>query len=206
MNRHAMSTVRSRLRTLALPAAISLAVLAGCGDAPAAQPPLAGAAIGGPFELTDSRGETARWSDFDGKYRIVYFGFTYCPDVCPTDIARMSQGLTRFERAEPERAAKIQPIFISVDPGRDTPEKLAQFAANFHPRLVALSGTPDQVAQAAKAFGAFYELGKDQGEGNYMVNHSTAMTLFGPKGEPLAILPTSEGPDAVAAELERWVS
>jgi protein SCO1/2 len=202
MNRGAMSTLRVRFLALCLPLAL---FAAGC-DAPAGEPPLAGAAIGGPFELTDSKGQTVRWTDFDGSYRIVYFGFTYCPDVCPTDIARMSQGLTRFERAAPERAAKVQPIFISVDPGRDTPEKLGEFAANFHPRLVALTGSPEQIAQATKAFGAFYELGKDQGQGSYMVNHSTAMTLFGPEGEPLAILPTNEGPEAVAAELEKWVS
>jgi protein SCO1 len=205
MNRRAMSTVRARFLVICLPFAL---LAASCGSsAPAGEPPLAGAAIGGPFELTDSTGKTVRWSDFDGKYRIVYFGFTYCPDVCPTDIARMSQGLSRFERDQPELAAKVQPIFISVDPGRDTPEKLGQFAANFHPRLIALTGSPEQIAEAARNFAVFYELEKDaEGDGSYMVNHSTAMNLFGPKGEPLAILPTNDGPDAVAAELARWVS
>lgn len=204
MNRRAMSSVRARILVSCLPLAL---LAASCGSgAPGAEPPLAGATIGGPFELVDSHGKTVRWSDFEGQYRIVYFGFTYCPDVCPTDIARMSAGLSQFERDRPELGAKVQPIFISVDPGRDTPDKLGQFAANFHPRLIALTGTPAQLEQAARNFAAFYELGKDPGDGNYMVNHSTAMNLFGPKGEPLAILPTSEGPEAVAAEFARWVN
>jgi protein SCO1 len=203
MNRHAMSTVRSRLRALALSVTL---LAAGCGGAPAGEPPLAGAAIGGPFELVDGHGKTVRWSDFEGKYRIVYFGFTYCPDVCPTDVARFSQGLAAFEKEAPALGAKVQPIFISVDWERDTPEKLAEFATNFHPRLIALSGSEAQVARAAKAFAVYYERGEAQGDGNYMVNHSTAAYLFGPDGKPLAILPTDQGGEAVAAELERWVS
>lgn len=199
-----MSTVRASFLSLCLP----LVLLSGaCGSgAPAADPPLAGATIGGPFELTDSHGKTVRWSDFDGQYRIVYFGFTYCPDVCPTDMARMSQGLSLFESQEPELGAKVQPIFISVDPERDTPEKVGEFAANFHPRLIGLTGSPEQVAKAAKAFAVFYSRGEDKGNGAYMVNHSAVTYLFGPKGEPLATLPTDEGPAAVAAELEKWVS
>ncbi|MEO6041909.1 MAG: SCO family protein [Croceibacterium sp.] len=187
---------------------LALGVLAGCGSGarqPAAPPPLAGAAIGGPFELTDKAGKTVRWSDFAGKYRIVYFGYTYCPDACPTDVARMSQGLSQFEKGEPARGAKVQPIFISVDPARDTPAKVGEFAANFHPRLIGLTGTPAQVAGAAKAFAVFYERAPGQPDGSYMVNHSTVTYLFGPKGEPLATLPTDKGPAAVAAELTRWV-
>ena len=204
MNRGAMSTVRACFLALCLPIVM---LSAACNSgAPAADPPLAGATIGGPFELTDSRGKTVRWSDFEGKYRIVYFGYTYCPDVCPTDVARMSQGLAQFERDEPELGAKIQPIFISVDPARDTPAKLGEFVAHFHPRLIGLSGTPEQVAKAAKAFAVFYSKGPDSGNGGYMVNHSAVTYLFGPNGNPLATLPTDQGPEAVAAELEKWVT
>src|SRR5688572_29319597 len=117
MNRGAMSTLRACLL------AVSLSVCplaAGCDAGPAGDPPLAGAAIGGPFELVDSAGKTVRWSDFDGKYRIVYFGYAYCPDVCPLDVQRMMQGYARFKEAEPELASQVQPLFVTIDPARDT--------------------------------------------------------------------------------------
>jgi len=200
MNRRAMSTVRTGLL------ALSLALLStGCGSA-AGEPPLAGAAMGGPFELVDGQGQTVRWSDFDGQYRIIYFGFTYCPDICPTDVQRMSQGLRMFERTEPKLGAEVQPIFIAVDRQRDTPEKLREFASNFHPRLLTLSGSTRQLDEAAENFGAFYSIGEKQPDGSYAVNHSTATVLYGRDGEPLAILPTEEGAEAVATELGRWVS
>jgi protein SCO1/2 len=201
MNRGAMSSVRASF----LAAALSLTCLvSGCG--PAAEPPLAGSGIGGPFELVDKTGKTVRWSDFDGRYRMVYFGFTYCPDACPTDLARSGKGLQQFEREHPDLGAKIQPIFISVDPDRDTPAVVGEFAANFHPRLIGLTGTPAQVKAAADAFKVFYEKARPAADGSYMVNHSTVTYLFGPKGEPLATIPTDEGPEAVAQELGKWVS
>ena len=193
----------TRIRHLA--ACLGIALLSACGGAQPSEPPLAGAAIGGPFELVDKSGKTVRWDDFAGRYRIVYFGFTYCPDVCPTDMARMTQGLKQFEQDEPKLAAKVQPIFISVDPTRDTPAKVGEFTANFHPRLLGLTGSPEQVAQAAKSFAVFYERPDGQADETYLVNHSSAMYLFGPQGEPLALLPTEQGADAIAAELERWV-
>src|SRR5688572_9290563 len=100
MNRGAMSTLRACLMGAVISACLTLA---GCAEsAPAGEPPLAGAAIGGPFELVDSAGQTVRWSDFDGRYRMVYFGYAYCPDVCPLDVQRMMQGFARFKEAEPE--------------------------------------------------------------------------------------------------------
>lgn len=201
MNRRAMFPVRASFFAVALSFA---PLVAGCSPAP--EPPLAGSEIGGPFELTDSTGKTVRWSDFAGQYRIVYFGFTYCPDVCPTDVLRMSQGLERFEKTHPALGAKVQPIFISVDPDRDTPAVVAEFISHFHPRLTGLTGTPEQVRQAADAFKVFYEKGEPAADGKYLVNHSTVTYLFGPAGEPLATLPTDLGPEAVAAELATWVS
>jgi len=193
------------VRVSLLAAALSLtSIVAACG--PAAEPPLAGTGIGGQFELVDKSGKTVRWSDFNGKYRMVYFGFTYCPDACPSDLARSGKGLQQFEQEHPDLGAKVQPIFISVDPERDTPAVVGEFAANFHPRLIGLTGTPAQVEAAADAFKVFYEKTPPGADGQYMVNHSTVTYLFGPKGEPLATIPTDQGPDAVAAELEKWVS
>ena len=188
-------------------AAAALA-LSACDTAPAQQiePPLAGASIGGDFELTGADGEQVSWDDFAGQYRIVYFGFTFCPDICPTDVQRMSQGLMQFEQSAPELGAKITPIFVSVDPERDTPEIVGEFASNFHPRLIGLTGTPEQIKDAAGKFAVFYSRGEDTPGGGYLVDHSAVVYLFSPEGDPLATLPTDQGPEAVAAELAKWVS
>lgn len=199
-----MSTLRTRFLAFGLPLVL---LASACGSsAPAEEPPLAGAAIGGPFELVDKSGKTVRWADFDGKYRMIYFGFTYCPDVCPLDVQRMMQGYAQFAAAEPELAAQVQPIFVSVDPGRDTPAKVGEFAAAFSDDLIGLTGTPDKIDAAAKAFGVFYEKTPPGSDGAYLVNHSRTAYLMGRDGKPIALLPVDEGADQVAAELERWVS
>ena len=201
MNRAAMSTVRARFLALCLPLAL---LAAGCGRAE--QPPLAGAAIGGPFELVDSAGKTVRWSDFDGRYRMIYFGYAYCPDVCPLDVQRMMQGYERFKQAEPALAAQVQPLFVTVDPERDTPAVVAEFTSAFSDDLVGLTGTPEQVAAAAKAFAIYYQKGEVSEGGGYLMDHSRNTYLMGRKGEPIALLPVEKSADEVAAELERWVS
>lgn len=198
MNRQTM------LRNLA-PLFAALLVLTACNDSAPAEPPLAGAAIGGDFTLTGEDGQKVSWSDFKGKYRTVYFGYTYCPDVCPVDNQRAMAGLKAFEKNHPELGAKIQPLFISVDPGRDTSAVLEEFTANFHPRLLGLTGTKEQIDAVTGAFAATYSIGEKQDGGGYLVGHTNITYLFGPEGEPLAILPTDEGPEAVAAELEKWV-
>ena len=204
-----MNHIATPLRRFAVICALSATIiLAACQQAqpaPPEEPPLAGADIGGDFELVDSAGEQVRWADFAGKYRIVYFGFTYCPDICPTDVQRMMQGYNTFAESNAALAEKIAPIFISVDPERDTPEQVGKFTAAFSDRLIGLTGTPEQVKQAADAFRVFYSRGADTPGGGYLVDHSAIVYLFGPAGEPLAILPTDEGADAVAAELEKWV-
>ncbi|MGX7894475.1 SCO family protein [Tsuneonella sp. HG222] len=190
----------------ALLTSIAVLALAACQPAgPAESPPLEGAAIGGEFDLVDSAGKAVHWADFAGKYRIVYFGYAYCPDVCPTDVQRFSKGLELFEEQDPARGAKIQPIFVTVDPERDTPEVVGEFASNFHPRLIGLTGTPEQIDAAAKAFAVFYGKGKTSEGGGYLVDHSSNTTLFDPDGKPLALLPTDQGPEAIAAELDKWV-
>lgn len=181
-----------------------LAFLGAC-SAPAEAPPLAGAAIGGPFTLVDQDGKTVTAKDFDGVYRIVYFGYTYCPDVCPVDLQHIAQGYAAFEKTASARAAKVRPIFVSVDPERDTPTVVKQYVAAFHPRLVGLTGTSEQLAAAAKAYGVYYQRREAEGASEYLMDHSRSAVLFGPKGEPIALLPQDQGAAAVTAELERWV-
>ena len=200
MNRSAMSLFFRILAALMLPLAI-----AGCGSQPPAErPPLEGAKIGGPFELQDKAGKVVRWSDFAGRYRIVYFGYSFCPDACPLDVSTMMQGFSRFEAAKPKLAAQIQPIFITIDPARDTAPVVGEFAAAFSPRLLGLTGTPAQIDVAAKAFVAYYARGT-QTSGGYLMDHSRIAYLMGRQGEPLAMLPVDKGPQAVAAELAKWV-
>lgn len=187
-----------------------LVLLAACGaETPPGPSPdgvdLRGAAIGGDFTLTSHLGQPVSWTDFAGQYRLVYFGFTYCPDICPTDIQRISQGLSEFEKAHPDLGAKVQPIFITVDPDRDNVAVVEEFVSNFHPRLIGLTGTPEAIDAAKQAFGV--SATKDAGgdEGNYNITHTTFTYLFAPDGAPLGIVPTDKLAGGVSAELERWV-
>lgn len=198
--------IRSSLLTVAAATLLaSCNVAAGPQQPPLTEAPLAGADIGGPFELTSSAGETVKWSDFDGKFRIVYFGFAYCPDICPTDMNRIARGLAEYEKTHPELAQTIQPMFISIDPERDTPEVVGQFTSAFSDDIIGLTGTAEQIKQAADHFKVFYSRGENQPGGGYLMDHSNIVYLFGPTGAPLATLPTDQGPEAVAAELAKWV-
>lgn len=201
-----MNRINKPSSVLALLIAGALAVSGCSAAAPAEEPPLAGAAIGGDFALTNSTGQTVRWSDFAGKYRVVYFGYAFCPDVCPTDMQRLAQGLKVLKGQDPAKAAKIQPIFITIDPERDNQQVVGEFAAAFSPDIIGLTGTPDQIAAAAKAFKVYYAKGETTPGGGYLVDHSNIAYLFGPDGAPIATLPTDKGGEAVAAELARWVN
>lgn len=197
-----------------LMAGLLAGALAGCGKQQGTQPdlaqaPLAGAAIGGPFTLIDKDGHTVHWSDFAGAYRIVYFGYTFCPDACPTDMGVTMRGVAIFARSHPQLAGQIRPLFITIDPARDTPKVVGQFAAafsppNFRPQLIGLTGTPAQVDVAAKAFAAYYARGKNT-PGGYLMDHSRIAYLMGRRGEPIEMLPVDKGDAAVAADLEEWV-
>lgn len=181
-------------------------LLVACGQsAPAEPPPLAGAAIGAPFTLTGEDGKPVRWDDFAGRYRVVYFGYTFCPDVCPTDLQRTAQGLRLFDKARPELARDVVVLFVTVDPQRDTPAVLREFTDAFDPRIVGLTGTPDQIAKVAGDFAVASGRGETSSAGGYLVDHSNVTYLFDRAGKPLATLPTEQGPQAVAAELEKWV-
>jgi len=186
-------------------------LLAACGPmSPGASgsdaAPLAGARIGGPFALVDGRGRAFTDRDLGTKWRVMYFGYTFCPDVCPTDAANIGAGLKKLEKVDPAKGARVVPVFVTVDPARDTPAAVAAFAANFHPRMVGLTGTPAQVDAAAKAYGVYHKLGAVQPGGGYLVEHSRAAYLMDPAGKPVALVPADEGADAVAEVLDRWVT
>lgn len=211
MNRRAMiHRPRLSLRIHLLAAVLPALALASCGSGgsanpPAERPPLEGAAIGGPFTLVDKAGKTVTWNDFKGKYRIVYFGYTFCPDACPLDMQQLMKGFAQFEQASPEHAAKVQPIFITIDPERDTPKVIGQWTAAFSPRLLGLTGTPAQTKAAEKAFASYSSRGKDTGHG-YLMDHQRSAFLMDPEGKPLALLlPVESGGSDVASVLSKWV-
>jgi protein SCO1/2 len=192
------------------------AALAGCNstaDAPSAKPPLEGARIGGPFTLVDQNGKTVRDTDFAGKYRLVYFGYSFCPDICPVDLQKLMRGLSQFEKADAARGAKVAPLFITVDPARDTSEALKPFVARYHPRLLGLTGTPEQIAAVAKAYVVTYNKVPGSAPDRYLMAHSQLAFLMDTDGKPLALLPLDDpatdpdegAPDKVAAELAKWV-
>ncbi|MEQ1542159.1 MAG: SCO family protein [Novosphingobium sp.] len=200
MNRQAMTKPLS-FALLALAACLSACSDQGLAPAPAIQGvDLAGTPIGGPFTLVDKDGKTVKWSDFSGKYRTVYFGYTFCPDACPTDVGVLMQGFARFEKAHPDRAAKVQPLFVSIDPARDTPARVGEFAAAFSPRLTGLTGSQAQIDEAVRNFKALATRGKDV-PGGYLMDHSRAAYLFDPQGQPIESLPVDKNAEAVAADL-----
>ncbi len=202
-------------------APLMLALLTGCNmgsggntSSQSAQGDLVGAKIGAPFTLVNQDGQPTRWADFAGQYRLVYFGYSYCPDVCPVDLQRIMQGFSQFEKARPALAAKVQPMLISVDPQRDTPQVLKNYVAAFHPRLIGLTGTPEQIAEVAKDFAVIYSPEKSEGASEYLVSHSRTPYLFDPAGKPIALVPVDDpgtpdvdegAPDKVLAFLEKWV-
>ncbi|NLR72213.1 SCO family protein [Novosphingobium sp. ERN07] len=203
MNRRAMTSTFKSL-AVALAATCTFA-LSACGGSVGESPPLEGAAIGGNFTLTGKDGKPVKWSDFNGKYRIVYFGYTFCPDVCPVDMQNIGLGVRQLEKAHPDLAGKVVPIFITIDPQRDTPEVVGAFAANFGPNVIGLTGTETQIADVAKKWAVFYAKRDGGTPDAYLMDHSRGVFLMGPKGEPIALLPADKDAKAVATDLEKWV-
>lgn len=198
--------MNSRSRWLVLGLTILLA--AGLGWVRFTAPPagnMTGSSLGGAFALVDQDGRPVTDADFKGKYRLMYFGYTFCPDVCPTDVALIAKGLKAYEVERPSRAARVQPIFITVDPERDDTNSLKAFVGAFHPRLIGLTGTPAQVEAARKTFGIYARQVPTSDPENYLVDHFAVIYLFGPDGAPIAFLPHGSTAADVTAMLETYV-
>ncbi|MDX1710056.1 MAG: SCO family protein [Rhodovibrionaceae bacterium] len=163
--------------------------------------------IGGPFELVDQTGETRRAEDFRGRYMLVYFGYTYCPDICPTSLLEMTRALDLLEAQAPEKEAKVTPVFVTVDPERDTVEALADYAGHFHENLVALTGSDEEVARAAKAYRVYYSKAEVEGDDDdaYLMDHSSFIYLMGPDGEYVTHYSHMAGAEEMAADMAKRV-
>lgn len=133
-------------------------------------------AIGGSFTLTDETGARVTDKDVLSQPSLVYFGYTFCPDICPADTARNAEATDALE----EMGYLVQPVFISVDPGRDTPEVLKEWTDYIHPRMLGLTGTPEEIAAAAKAYKTFYRVPEDTSDPYYLVDHMTQTYLMLP--------------------------
>ncbi|HEY0281697.1 MAG TPA: SCO family protein, partial [Rhizomicrobium sp.] len=158
------------------------------------------ASVGGPFTLTDQNGEMRRAEDFRGRFMLVYFGYSYCPDVCPTTLAVMADALDRLG----SKAERIVPIFITVDPGRDSPRVLKSYLKAFGPRFVGLTGEAKAVAAAARAYRVYYKERPLQG-GGYAMDHSGHIYLMGADGKFIAHYDETLGPDGLAAALKKAI-
>jgi protein SCO1/2 len=158
------------------------------------------ARIGGPFSLIDDAGNPVTDEDFRGRYMLVYFGFTYCPDVCPTSLNRNMQALDLLGEAQ---AKKVQPILISVDPERDTPSHLKEYVGHFSPDMRGLTGTPEQVAAAAKAYAVYYAKVPGDDPANYLVDHTSITYLMGPDGKFVQHFRHDLPPDEMADQLRK---
>ncbi len=141
------------------------------------------AAVGGPFALPDASGNTRPLSDFRGKLVLLYFGYTQCPDVCPTDLARIGAML----RSLGPQAEAVQPLFVTLDPARDTPGILREYAAAFHPRLIALRGSEEQTRRIATSYKLFYE--KVPQPRGYVIDHAPLTFLLDREGKYIAFFP-----------------
>ncbi len=170
---------------------------------PAPPGPLTGAAIGGAFALTDQDGRRVTAASFAGRYPLYYFGYTYCPDVCPIDVANIARALKLFAKSDPARAARVQPVFVSVDPERDTPAVLKTWLAAFDSRFVGLTGSAAQVDAAKRSFKVFAS--RSGTAKDYLVSHSAVTYLFGPDGKPISFVESGAAPAVIAADLDRYV-
>jgi protein SCO1 len=151
------------------------------------------------FTLTGPDGKTLSLSDFRGKLVVLYFGYTSCPDVCPTTMAALAQAMRELGA----KADGVQGIMITIDPERDTPDRLNRYVTAFDPRFVGLSGTPDQIAGAAKAFGIAYEKHAGSSAANYLVDHTATVTVLDQEGRIRLIWPYGTPPEELAADLDQ---
>ncbi len=159
--------------------------------------------IGGPFTLSTPDGTTVTDQTYRGKWLLVYFGFTYCPNSCPTTLFEVAAALKRLG---PD-AAQVQPLFITVDPERDTPNVMQQYTESFDPRIVGLTGTPQQIAAAAQEYGAYYVPHRTgPGANDYVMDHSTYLYVIDPRGKFVRAFDTGTSGDGIADVLRELMT
>jgi cytochrome oxidase Cu insertion factor (SCO1/SenC/PrrC family) len=157
--------------------------------------------VGGPFTLVDQHGKRRSDSEFRGKLMIVYFGYSFCPDVCPTDLMAITQALDALG----SDAAQIQPIFITIDPERDT-QAMGEYMSAFHKSFIGLSGAPEEIRRVANSYKAFYAKVDDATSGEYAIDHAGVIYLMGRDGRYLGFMPPQTAPDRLIEILRKYLA
>ncbi len=156
--------------------------------------------IGGPFSLTNGAGQTVTDRDLRGRYLLVYFGYTFCPDVCPTTLNEVAGALDKLG----PKAALLQPLFITVDPARDTAKVVGEYAAAFSPQIIGLTGTPEQIAAVARAYRVYFTANKPaKAGGDYTVDHSSILYLMDKAGRFVAPIRADQPAEQMAMEIAK---
>jgi protein SCO1/2 len=195
-------------RTLLLFAGLLAALIIGVGllwhpEMPERPLPKAVGPTGGDFTLQSASGPISL-KDYRGKLVLVYFGYTYCPDICPTSLAATAEGLKLLT---PEELARVAMIFVSVDPKRDTPERLKEYVEFFHPAIVGVTGRPEIIAEIAKRYGAFYAEQKvETAGGGYVVDHSADTFIVAPDGQLAGKMAHATPPDQVVVAIRKYLN
>ncbi len=194
-----MSSRRKAISRLVAAPLLALGLLAGCTPAEPVfkSTDISGTSYGKTLRLTDHHGQERTLADFKGKVVTIFFGYTQCPDVCPTALSGMS---TVMQALGPD-ADRVQVIFVTVDPERDTPELLAQYVPAFDARFLGLYGTPEKIAEVAKEFRVFYRKSGDLA-GHYTIDHTAGTYVFGPDGRPRLYVEHAEDPQVVVADIK----
>lgn len=171
--------------------------LFGAADTPA---PIGKAQVGGPFALVDHTGKPVTEKDFRGRHMLVYFGFTHCPDICPSSLQVMSAALDKLGPL----AERVTPVLVSLDPERDTPQQMALYVKSFHPRLVGLTGTVDQIAAATKAYRVYFKKVKDEkSSADYTIDHTSILYLMDANGEFVTHFSHTASVDSIAERMRK---
>lgn len=153
--------------------------------------------VGGPFKLVDQNGKIVTDATYKGKYLLIYFGYTYCPDMCPTGLQSIAHAL---DTLGPD-AKKVQTLYVTIDPTRDTSAKLKEYTASFHKDIIGLTGTASQIAVIAKEYQVYYAKGEQVDEHDYMMDHSSLIYLMDPNGKLVATFPENADPAAIVKAL-----
>lgn len=187
---------------LAVGVLAAVALLSGPQGSPSGQTAIqtGKALIGGPFTLTDQNGKRVTEKDFLGRYTLVFFGFTHCPDICPSGLQVMAAALDKLG----DKAKDVVPVFITLDPDRDTPEKIGEYVKSFDDRFVGLTGSKEEVAAAAKAYRVYYQIVPDEkNKGEYTIDHAAIIYLMSKDGEFVTHVPHATNPDAIVSALSK---
>ena len=163
--------------------------------------PMAGLQIGGPFSLTDHTGADVTEKNYEGQYKLIYFGFTYCPAICPTELQKISRVMNALEKNETKLSQNIQPLFITIDPERDTVNVMREYISLFHSRLVGLTGTVPQLDFVKKSYRIFAAKVEDETQNDYTMDHSSFVYLMSPDNQLISMYRIKDSADYVYADV-----